>query len=368
MTFSKCHENMESKENKVAIIGGGVSGILSALEFRKRNFEVDLFDPELLKGNLGFGFLLMPNGVDGLKSLGHWEKISPFCTSASTVITQNDRGETLTQNQVTDVYGITREQFLQALAPELSDKIHCHGSKVVLSNEKKLTIDNLPFAEEQYKWIIGCDGLNSQVRSLLFPDAELLDAPTYEINGIFEDRDFTDQHAGNLYKIIFDKIGIALGILPLKSGQVIWYLQLATQKFPIPNRDELASYVEQVLSPYSHPWIQKILKFHLSNLYLWKGRILLGVDQYVKDQYILLGDAAHVVLPFTSQGTNLAIDDIVSLVQCLDNQNTPSELAFNHFNNRRESCERIAFEGMEYAHLFSHSESEFMLNHVPLVF
>jgi 2-polyprenyl-6-methoxyphenol hydroxylase-like FAD-dependent oxidoreductase len=359
---------MKLKESKVAIIGGGVSGILSALEFQKRNYEVDLYDPELLQGNAGFGFLLMPNGVAGLKSLGYWDKVVPFCTPTNSVITQNVSGEILTQKEVSDVYGISRVQFLQSLSPNMGEYIHCASSMVILNKEKNLTIENNPFPTDKYKWIIGCDVVNSQVRRKLFPDAELLDAPTYEINGSFEDENFTAQHAGNLYKIIFDELGLAFGILPLTSGQVIWYLQLAAQKFPIPKRENLAEFVKSTIAQYQHPWIQKIVQHHLSNLYLWKGRILLGVDQYVKDQYILLGDAAHVVLPFTSQGTNLAIDDIVSLVHCLDQNNTPEEVAFNHFNNRRESCERIAFEGMEYTHLFSHNESEFMLQYVPLAF
>ena len=63
--------------SKIAIIGGGVAGLLSALELQKRDFHIDIYDQNFLKGNLGFGFLLMPNGVKALKDMGHWKTIEP---------------------------------------------------------------------------------------------------------------------------------------------------------------------------------------------------------------------------------------------------------------------------------------------------
>ena len=101
---------------------------------------------------------------------------------------------------------------------------------------------------------------------------------------------------------------------------------------------------------------------------MWRGKILLGVDQYIVDNIALMGDAAHIALPFTSQGTNLAIEDVLSFTTTHDVINNKSGVALAHFNNRRADCERIAFEGMEYAHLFATEPSDFMINHVPLAF
>lgn len=359
-----------SQKKKVAIIGGGVSGLLSALEFQKRDWKIDVYDPDLLTGNSGFGFLLMPNGVSGLKKLGYWNPIEVACTPIKKVNILDDDNNALNVQQVDNIYGISRHHFLEALSADLGSNVHRIPQKIVLQSDQSLYLNDTLWDHEGYQWIVGCDGIHSQVRKKLFPDAEMIDAPTYEINGSYMDLAFTQEHAGNLYKIIFDTMGIALGILPLHTGQVIWFLQLSKKHFGTPEEKNLslADFVKHTVQHFHHPWILNIVENHLEGLYLWKGKILLGVDQYIQDKYILLGDAAHVVLPFTSQGTNLAIDDIVSLTETMDKLDSKDEIAIRHFNNRREACERIAFEGMEYAHLFSNNDSKFMINHMPLVF
>lgn len=359
---------MMNINKKVAIVGGGVSGLLSTLEFQKRGWDVDVFDPELLTGNSGFGFLLMPNGVDGLKKLGYWNSIESHTTSIKKIYTVNDQHEILNEQSVDNIYGISRLSFLKALGSNLSDHINRFPEKITCDSEnlKKSSGENWEHAH--YQWVLGCDGLHSQIRKMLFKDAEMLDAPTYEINGSFEDKEFTREHAGNLYKIIFEEMGIAFGMLPLHTGQIIWYLQLSRKHYLIADGTSLPDFVRNTVAKYNHTWINWIVDNHLNGLYLWRGKILLGVDQYIKGKYILLGDAAHIVLPFTSQGTNLAIDDIASLMDTLDHLENKEDIAIEHFNNRRETCERIAFEGMEYAHLFSNNDSKFMITHMPLVF
>lgn len=346
-------------KKKIAIIGGGVSGLLSALEFQKRDRLVDIFDPDLITGNNGFGFLLMPNGVSGLKKLGYWNDVVNDATAVKTIQILNDKNEILSEKKVENIYGINRTAFLESLSKQLSTQVQRIPEKITFQNLQLSDSNQHQLDTESYEWILGCDGIHSQIRKMLFPDAEMLDAPTYEINGSFYNEGFTKEQCGKLFKIIFDEMGIAFGILPLCTGQVIWYLQLSRKHYPTPDESKttLAQFAAEILQPYSHPWIKMIKEHHLNGLYLWRGKILLGVDQYIKGKYILLGDAAHIVLPFTSQGTNLAIDDIESLMKTIDHLETQDEIAIDHFNNRRATCERIAFEGMEYAHLFSNNDS-----------
>ncbi len=355
--------------SKIAIIGGGVAGLLSALELQKRDFHIDIYDQNFLQGNLGFGFLLMPNGVKALKDMGHWKTIEPFTTSAKQVITMNDVMEIKNITPLENVFGISRTVFLQSLSKNIQSNVTYYQDYVGINENRQLTYGGNQFPAKDYDWILGCDGSHSVVRKYLFPDSETLDAPTYEINGSYYDEAFCAQHAGSLVKIVFDQPGIAVGFLPLKTGQVIYYLQLSSRKFPTPSRNsELSEFVKKNLSHSQHPWIQNLLQHHVHTPYLWRGRILLGVDQYIVNNVVLMGDAAHIVLPFTSQGTNLAIEDVLSFTTTHDIVTHKTDVAKEHFNNRRETCERIAFEGMEYAHLFATESSDFMINHVPLAF
>ena len=355
--------------SKIAIIGGGVAGLLAALELQKRDFHIDIFDQNFLQGNLGFGFLLMPNGVNALKEMGHWEAIENWVTPAQQVITMNDAQEIKNISPVDNVFGISRTQFLQSLSKHIQYNVTYYQDYVGINDQRQLTYGGVPFPLEKYDWILGCDGSHSVVRKYLFPDAETIDAPTYEINGSYYDETFCAQNAGSLIKIIFDEPGIAVGFLPLKTGQVIYYIQLAKKKFPAPLRNaDLAAFTKETLSSFHHPWIKNLVLNHIHTPYLWRGRILLGVDQYIVNNVVLMGDAAHIVLPFTSQGTNMAIEDVLSFTTTHDVISNKNAVAMAHFNNRRADCERIAFEGMEYAHLFETESSDFMIEHVPLSF
>jgi 2-polyprenyl-6-methoxyphenol hydroxylase-like FAD-dependent oxidoreductase len=301
--------------------------------------------------------------------MGHWDTIAPWVTPAKQVITMNDGMEIKNITPLYNVYGISRINFLQTLSKNIQSNVTYLQDYVSLNEKRELTYGGQLFDKQSYDWILGCDGSHSVVRNYLFPDAETIDAPTYEINGSYYDETFCAQNAGSLIKIIFDDPGIAVGFLPLKTGQVIYYVQLAKKRYPAPTRNaDLASFTKELLSKYQHPWIQNLIQDHLHTPYLWRGRILLGVDQYVVDNMVLMGDAAHIVLPFTSQGTNLAIEDVLSFTTTHDIISNKSEVALAHFNNRRADCERIAFEGMEYAHLFATESSDFMINHVPLAF
>jgi 2-polyprenyl-6-methoxyphenol hydroxylase-like FAD-dependent oxidoreductase len=355
--------------SKIAIIGGGVAGLLAALELQKRDFHIDIYDQNFLQGNLGFGFLLMPNGVKGLKEMGHWDTIQEWVTPAKQVITMNDAQEIKNITPLDNVFSISRTHFLQSLSKKIQSNVTYYQDYVSINDQKQLTYGGNVFPLEKYDWILGCDGTHSVVRKYLFPESETLEAPTFEINGSYYDETFCAQNAGSLIKIIFDEPGIAVGFLPLKTGQVIYFIQLAKKKFPAPFRNaDLAEFTRNLLSGFHHPWIQNLVQNHVHTPYLWRGRILLGVDQYVKDNIVLMGDAAHIVLPFTSQGTNLAIEDVLSFTNTYDIISNKNELAMAHFNNRRADCERIAFEGMEYAHLFATEPSDFMIQHIPLSF
>jgi 2-polyprenyl-6-methoxyphenol hydroxylase-like FAD-dependent oxidoreductase len=313
----------------------------------------------------------MPNGAEGLRKMGYWETLQSVGSRVEMVQTFHDVKGLIKEIPLTDVWGFSRIEFLQSLASHIEEKqVSYLGQMIELNSERELIYNGRPFNEDQYDWILGCDGANSAIRRHLFQDAEIIDAPTYEINGCFDSPAFCEAHDQKLIKIVFDQPGLAVGFLPLKTGKVIWFMQLAKAHFPLPerNKEALQSLVNQILSKAQHPFIKDYILSSPMDPYLWKGRILLGVDQYVVENKVLLGDAAHLFLPFTSQGTNMAIEDVYSFTTSFETMVNKDLVAFDHFNNRREAVENVAFQGMEFAHLFSTENYEFMLNHIPLVF
>ncbi len=58
---------------------------------------------------------------------------------------------------------------------------------------------------------------------------------------------------------------------------------------------------------------------------------------HVGGRVILLGDAAHAVVPFLGQGMNAAFEDCAVLVRCLDRHRSDCEAAFADFERQRKT-------------------------------
>ena len=56
---------------------------------------------------------------------------------------------------------------------------------------------------------------------------------------------------------------------------------------------------------------------------------------YLQDKGLLLGDAAHAVVPFHGQGMNAAFEDCAELIDCLEDHEQDWERVFNRFQEQR---------------------------------
>ena len=64
---------------------------------------------------------------------------------------------------------------------------------------------------------------------------------------------------------------------------------------------------------------------------------------HVKDRAVLLGDAAHAIVPFYGQGANAAFEDCVMLAQCLKQNSNDRLAALEHYErSRKPNADAIA--------------------------
>jgi 2-polyprenyl-6-methoxyphenol hydroxylase-like FAD-dependent oxidoreductase len=351
---------------KFCIIGGGVSGALLNRTLTGLNHELTVFDKSSFQMRSGFGFLLLPNGIAGLKELGVWKDVEPFCLRIRKVNYINTSGDLTNQIDFDEVYSISRQKFLEALSKHSSAIIE---DLVKLSEEKDFIVgENTNISASLFDGILGSDGVHSTTRKLLNPKTENVETATYEVMGVVKS-DFLYNMLGNeLHKYAIAENGLSMGILPLKDGEIIWYLQVNSIDHGVPNRDResLISFLKEKVGDCENPMIQALLNSNIETTYVWQGRTLKNVTNIAKGNVFLFGDAAHLFLPFTSQGTNSAIEDVAHFIQLLKSGKALPEFAHQYSVERLAETDKMVKSGIEMMHDFCFTDFSEVASKIPI--
>jgi 2-polyprenyl-6-methoxyphenol hydroxylase-like FAD-dependent oxidoreductase len=351
---------------KFCIIGGGVSGALLNRSLTELGHELTVFDKSSFQMRSGFGFLLLPNGIAGLKELGVWKDVEPYCLRIRKVNYINTSGDLSNQIDFEEVYSISRFKFLEALANKSTALIE---DLVKLSENGDFIIgENTNLDVHAFDGILGSDGVHSNTRKFLNPQSENLETATYEVMGVVKS-DFLYNMLGNeLHKYAIAENGLSLGILPLKDGEIIWYLQVNSIDHGVPTRDRnsLLSFLKEKIGNCESPMIQALLNANIETSYVWQGRVLKNINTLAKENVFLFGDAAHIFLPFTSQGTNSAIVDVALFVQFLKSGKALPKFARQYSVERLAETDAIVKSGIEMMHEFCFTDFEQVAAKIPI--
>ncbi len=351
---------------KFCIIGGGVSGGLLNRTLTEIGHDLTVFDKSSFQMRSGFGFLLLPNGIAGLKELGVWKDVEPFCLRIRKVNYINTSGDLTNQIDFEEVYSISRIKFIEALSKHSTQVVE---DLVKLSeNGDFLVGEHTNISSNEFDGILGSDGVHSNTRLYVNPLAENQDTATYEVMGVVKS-DFLYRMLGNeLHKYAIAKNGLSLGILPLKDEEIIWFLQVNSIEHGVPNRDRasLLSFLKEKIGDCESPMIQALLNSNIETSYVWQGRILKNVTNIAQGNVFLFGDAAHLFLPFTSQGTNSAIVDVALFVQLLKSGKALPEFAHQYSVERLAETNAIVKSGIEMMHEFCFTDFDEVALKMPI--
>ena len=85
----------------------------------------------------------------------------------------------------------------------------------------------------------------------------------------------------------------------------------------------------------------------------WSLYSLMKLRHWSDGPIVLLGDAAHPVLPFLAQGAALAIEDAVTLAACLADRPRDAQAAFHRYEAlRRPRAARVRSLSRRYGWLY----------------
>jgi salicylate hydroxylase len=313
----------------IAVIGGGIGGLIAALSLRRAGFEVDLYEQAPALTHIGGGINMGPNAARILIRLGIGEGLlREGVRPLNTHQRRWDDGRTLQRAplnpQCEQLYGaphvtIHRADLLAVISAGFpAERIHLghrlagfaeRGDQVEawFENGARLTCDIL----------VGADGIHSAVRAALFGEEAPQFAGCVAYRGLVPVERIAD-------------LGLELGSQSWvgPGGHLVHYFVSRGQLLNFVgwtehdewNREDWTdrATVARALAAFEgwHPQIQRIIGA-ADECFIWALFDRDPLPRWSVGRTTLLGDACHPMYPFMGQGAAQAIEDGAALAACL---------------------------------------------------
>ena len=139
-----------------------------------------------------------------------------------------------------------------------------------------------------------------------------------------------------------------MGVIPLGGNELVWYIQINTNIHdqPIKTASEINAFCSEIF--YSLPNLfKRVLQYtDYDSTYVWEMNTMDLLPSFHNKGILLVGDAAHPLLSFTSQGASSALDDAWHLNELLQTKYSSKEALFKTFyESRKFTIQRYILEG-----------------------
>jgi salicylate hydroxylase len=314
---------------KVLVAGGGIGGITCVLALRQRGIECQLFEQAPAFGQVGAGLQVSSNAARVLLRLGLGEALKRVATYPQgrdyRAWDNGDRlyytplGERAEAHFGSPYYAAHRADLLDVLLSGLGEHGFRLGSRVerVDQDANGVTVTLADGSTASGDILIGADGIHSTVRAQLF-GREL---PRYTGNVAWRGLVPAERVAHlDLGSVVGVWMGPNRSIVQyyVSAGRTFNWIGISRSAEPARESWLAEGKVEDALAEYDgwHSTIRtiigatpKVLRQALYDrepLQDWRvGRI------------VLLGDAAHPMMPFYAQGAAQSIEDAYVLAGCI---------------------------------------------------
>lgn len=364
---------------EIAVFGAGIAGLMTAITLRRRGHKCHVYERSRQAQAAGMGFILVPEGIARLESFGVQLSGEVSGTALNRYLCRDAAGRIVFEQAMpAGARGIRRRDLTTALTRALGEE------EILVFGE----LSNLEFREDFHvveaelktdarssrikaDLYVGAEGVNSRARQALFPDWPTTPDRVPEMVGLVRCEKAVAWAEHNLNKFHADEGGIALGVLPVDAEHVVWYLQFDAMRYPM-SRELINGYgrggaearrifVESLVGTWAYPIPSLLGITDFSRVHLWRPIDTDLVPCFHRGNVVLVGDAAHPLSPFTSQGVSSAIADAVALAKEVSGAESPGglEQALSRYSaQRHDQCAPFLAKGRELTDRFLEPLSE----------
>ncbi len=342
----------------VVIVGAGLGGLTAALALQRQGWRVRVYEQAQVLGEVGAGLSLSPGAGRGLASLG----VGPALLDASLPVpdiafvhyrTGERLAGALTQDTPPDRgFDTARHVHRADLHAILLAAVRAHDAGAVRTGKRLERVEQgaahvvAHFADGeaiQAELLIGADGARSAVRRALFDDTPPAFAgqiayrcliPVQQAAPYLGGVDaMVSIGAGRIFNRYLIRKRALLNVIGIVQSEVWpeagWNTPATVAEF----RGAFEGFHDQVLDLIGCAPGRDLIK--------WGLFVRPPMASWSAGRAVLLGDAAHPILPFLGLGGALAIEDGIVLARALTEASS-AEQAFAAFERaRRDRVETV---------------------------
>ncbi|AFO51331.1 salicylate 1-monooxygenase [Pseudomonas putida] len=333
----------------VSIIGGGIAGVALALDLcRHAHLNVQLFEAAPAFGEVGAGVSFGANAVRAIAGLGIAEPYGKIADSNPAPWQdiwfewRNGRDAKYLGCSVAEGVGqssVHRADFLDALASQLPDGIAQFGKRAqrVEQDGEQVRVTFTDGSEHRCDLLIGADGIKSSIRDHVLqglnqPLASPRFSGTCAYRGLIDSQQLREAYrARGVDEHLIDVPQMYLGLdghiltFPVKQGRlinVVAFISDRSQPNPVWPSDtpwvRNATQAEMLAAFEGWDDAAQVLLECIPTPSLWALHDLAELPGYVHGRVVLIGDAAHAMLPHQGAGAGQGLEDAWLLARLLE--------------------------------------------------
>jgi kynurenine 3-monooxygenase len=350
---------MNPVPGKITLIGAGLNGPLLAILLRQRGFAVEIYErrPDMRRVRMSAGrsinLALSTRGIHALQQAGLWERmrniIIPMRGRMMHSVAEELTFQPYGKNEAEVINSISRAELNIALmnaAEEQGAVIRfqqrCTGYDAKSGAVRVRDEDTGEETTPEARVVIGCDGSTSAIRAEMFKLNRFNFSQQYLDYGYKEltiPAAANGQHQLEINALhIWPRGNHMLIALPNVDGTFACILFLPFEGAD--SFDELSSQsgVDRFFAarfPDAFRLMPQLAENYTANPTGAMVTIKCS-PWHVEGRSLLLGDAAHAIVPFFGQGINCGFEDCTSLVELLDRQGADWPRVFSEFEKERK--------------------------------
>ncbi len=169
-------------EMRILVVGGGIAGLTLTGLLQQRGFKPTLVEQIPEYGTVGYVIVLWPSGSRILKGLGVYRSLLDVGLQFTTYNVSDERGQMLhsySVQNVTEKYGPMLSTYRPDLINVIKEAVDPDSIRMSTTVDKidqtndEVYVTFSDGTEETYDLVVGCDGVRSKTRDLVFGDVPL---------------------------------------------------------------------------------------------------------------------------------------------------------------------------------------------------